>query len=118
MLKMNRKPGGSREVLLHSLERRADLNGRLGTVGLERPATGERYPVQLRPNTSDPPTSESTEGVGVQAKRDNIYPGSLSTAMSWTWCAEQGRAVVLWIDEGMMSATLVPGLSVATMTVE
>ena len=79
---------------------------------------GERYPVQLRPNTSDPPTSESTEGVGVQAKRDNIYPGSLSTAMSWTWCAEQGRAVVLWIDEGMMSATLVPGLSVATMTVE
>lgn len=72
-----------REVLLHGLQGRADLNGTVGTLLSNKP-TNDRYQIDV--GTAD-------EKNVVLVKPANLCPGTSRTAPTITWCAELGLAV-------------------------
>ena len=81
-------------MIFHGLKARTDLNGCFGTLDATTKDCSGRYAV-----TVDSPAAPPEEATAVKAKPCNIFPATVATAASWTWCTTQQRAVVLFVDE-------------------
>lgn len=76
-------PANCKQVLLHGLQGRADLNGTVGTLLSNKPTNG-RYQVDV--GTVDGKNA-------VLVKPANLRPGTSRTAPTLAWCTELGLAV-------------------------
>lgn len=86
------RAGGSRDVLVHGLQRRADLNGRLGELSSRQAGADGRYAVNLE-------AADGGEPSEVLVKPANLRPAVAMAAASFIWCDEQRVGVSLSIDE-------------------